>query len=422
MKTKNFFSRFSATALLAAAVLLPTALTSCSSEAEPNTPAEDPIPEGMARINLSFSTPEISSQATRGLSDEAALDDLWLYIFDSNGALYKLVDAKTAIGNGPLTTSYQNIYGGSKDGLMIAPGNYKFFMVANLGDYIDDDDLKEKLSDESKKITETELSGLTLNFGSNAETLIGKTSKLPMAANCTDVTVTKDSQTTQGTPATDIVSSAGVVTITDGQYDIKIDMSFLCAAVRYTILFDNSEDGVSQFYKDFTMTSVTAKNMLTSYDIFSSQEAFTSTSTATSKVLDWNQYVFPTGKTIADLKSDPDLLTATEKVNSWTADNHLRAVQGVVYLPENFATQVNGVNEATSTLKTVLDLNYSLDNNELTPTLVLPNTATSVDNNKDNVLARAHYYDVIGVITSSGIEFYVTVKHWTKVDLDAIPF
>ena len=52
--------------------------------------------------------------------------------------------------------------------------------------------------------------------------------------------------------------------------------------------------------------------------------------------------------------------------------------------------------------------------------IVLPNTnTTDADANR---LSKGNFYDVIGKVSASGMEFFVTVRQWKKGDRQVIDF
>ena len=437
MKTTNLFSRFSAAALFVAASLLPAALSSCSSEAEPNIPdQEQQVPEGHSLVKLALSTPSVvSSHNTRAYqvtNAEAKINSLWLFIYyadsskDNDGQLSKAIDVKDKFeaNNTPANgiarpNAYSDIYK-SGDALPIVSGKYKFFLVANIDAFLSDEDKSAWKPNSSESVASPDdcdidaFKDLVLTFGNNASKILGLTEALPMAADCTDVTATQSGKV-----------SSGVVDCTEGTVDLKIDMHFLCSGVRFTLLFDNTKGdtpGEATFYKNFEMgeTPLQVKNLLTGYDIYGEKEKLESTTTgAVTTYQDVSQgakYTF-TGTTQSFIDA-PTTLTST---SNWGTDVTKRAYQAIFYLPENYAT--------THPLMTTLKVSYKVDNEEKTPELVLPvaklydaDGTVTPTNDGDNVLSRANFYDVTARVTSAGMEFYVAVNKWNKHTIPGIEF
>ncbi|MDE5975145.1 MAG: hypothetical protein K2G69_01205, partial [Muribaculaceae bacterium] len=382
---------------------------------------------------IQFSTPAMAATRADKLNvtaDEAKIKSLWLYIFDENGNYYKAINCSNKLnaslnGSLPQDETYATLFGNGSDGLAIAGGKYKFYMVANLDGMLPSSGTN--IYSETTTFTDTQLKAVELNFGTNASTLTAKTMELPMAANCTDVTVKKNNSDKEDNVS--IVDANGVVNIKNGTYNISIDMSFLCSAVRYTILFDNTKEdaennveaGASQFFNGFEVASsnpVQVKNLLTAYTIYSTAQAVTTAGNYVS-LSGGEKYTFTGSMDDVIDGTDAGALTKAD----WTDANTKRAYRGVVYLPENYGF---GTNNA---LKTTLKLSYTLGTDPAgttissTPELILPNTTgTSADSELGNVLARAHYYDVYGKITSSGMQFFVKVNPWKTHATQVEPF
>ena len=423
MKTKNFLSRFSAAALLAAA-LIPAALTSCSSDSEP-TPAPDPIPEGMAQINLSFATPAMGVETRAGNisdndqniaadADEANIKSLWLYIFKqdaentNNYTLSYAFDCTNRIGGATDVLEYRPVALGAAsgssyvEGLAVTPGTYRFFMVANLESYLSTTDASKYtpavsgvVTDALENVTISDIQNLALSMYENNSIKL-KTTDLPMGMDYNEV------QLKSGSSAT---LSNGDVTITSGSTSIVCDMTFLCSAVRYTFIYD--KDDFSWNYSKFDFTSLKLNNIVDGYKFTEKKELGTAAN---------NQNVDITGKkcsidNIDTFIAKPSNLTASDS-QTWATDAK-HAYQGIVYLPSNYTlTEGN-----KTTMKLTCDLGET-DNKVYD--IVLPNTNTT--NEDANRLSKGNFYDVIGKVSASGMEFFVTVRQWKKGDRQVIDF
>ncbi|MDE6754986.1 MAG: hypothetical protein K2J82_10300 [Muribaculaceae bacterium] len=413
MKTKNLLTRISASALFAAAALLPAALTSCSSDSEP-APNPDPIPEGMARLNLSFSAPEISTRGTANLTDdEKTVSSVWVYFFKKNDsgtfvkeaafAINSTTDGTTDSATGATFSNIETINQAPDDyqpvvtGMNIAAGTYHVYVLANMDNYYDD---FLDPANETAFLAESFTSGTQIT-----------NSELPMAADKTALTVSGDgvSYSSTGTYAGDIV-------ITSGQVDVKADLTILCSKVRYTIFFDNTAPtgttsaGFSYPIQSLEVTSLKLNKANSVTPLFTATpESLGSTDNIP---LDAQAVEYPTdfaawtggdqfGADLTDTEA-----TTTGKI----------AYQGTLYLTENL--------ESANDNKTQLSLSASLDagkDTATTPTytIYLPNSKNT--GGEANTLTRGCFYDVMGKITSQGMAFEVRIKPWSKVVTDYHP-
>lgn len=423
MKTKNFLSRFSAAALLAAA-LIPAALTSCSSDSEP-TPAPDPIPEGMAQINLSFATPAMGVETRAGNisdndqnieadTDEANIKSLWLYIFKqdaentSNYTLSYAFDCTNRIAATNVLTYQQVALGaasgsGYVEGLAVTPGTYRFFMVANLESYLSTTDASKYtpavsgvVTDALKNVTISDIQNIALSMYENNSIKL-KTTDLPMGMNYDEVQLQSAGSATL---------SNGNVTITSGSTSIVCDMTFLCSAVRYTFIYDKSD--FSWNYSKFDFTSLKLNNIVDGYKFTEKKELTAAANDQNVDLIDGKKC------SIEDIDvfiNKPFNLTASDS-QTWATDAK-HAYQGIVYLPSNYTlTEGN-----KTTMKLTCDLGET-DNKVYD--IVLPNTNTT--NADANRLSKGNFYDVIGKVSASGMEFFVTVRQWKKGDRQVIDF
>lgn len=421
MITHNFLTRIGRTVLTAAAILAAPILTGCSSECDCDNPANT-IPEGMARLNISVSTPHLSGtkasfsgtgdDATmRVTQKEATVESLWLYIFRaSDGSLYHSenlagnVTTKTDDNKPYISSTAQEV----RSALNIPADKYYFYMLANVDYYLPDG-----FGLANQSMTKSDLDDLKLQFKNS---FVDREEALPMAALIKDFTIA------DGTAANNVtISDDGLVDIKNGDVTLVANMTFLCSAVRYTFLFDNtaptSVGGTDQGFS-FPYTSILSNSLkvskftnkevpLTSNASWSDDKKDTDTDEVpiTSRL---DKKTFPT--TLSDWTNAPDFLN--DYTGAETTFTSKIAYQGMVYLPENCNT----------TDKTTLTWNVTLDgktNKDFT--IKLPNNGgencdihgenSSIEKG-DFILKRGHFYDVIGKVTSSGVAFYVKVKKW----------
>lgn len=299
---------------------------------------------------------------------EGDIHSLWLLAYNTDNSDYNVI--RQLQSSGQLTHEY------SEYRIEFKPGKYRIYVVANLDKYID-----TKISTST---TEEQLKAMTLNF--KADNLPNTDDGLPMA--CLPAQV--DGADTDG----NITVEAGTTKT------IQTDLTFLCAKVRYTILFDNSEGGFSR--ESFGSSAVT-------FNTASLTGVIPSTPLSCSvNAPDGAFEVDPIDlKAVNDSKGLSDL--APNGFNP-SATGAQRAWQGTMYLPENLLTGADA--------RTILHLGATLDGNgaNLSYTVKLPkNAAEANDSEPDYTLTRGHFYDLVGRVTTIGdqIDITASVADWT---------
>lgn len=347
---------------LIAAVALLSGMVSCTDD----TDMPEAIDDGTTSITLRIPNPESAaefarSRAATGDPDpsqnaeegEGAIKSLWLLAYPTDGTESVV---RKLLSSGQVTNEYSDYK------ITIKPGDYRLYVVANLDSYI--------ANPISATTDEEELKSLVLNF--SPDKLPNLTDGLPMACLPSEI---------------DKAGDDGTVAIAPGHnVTVHADMTFLCAKVRYTIMFDNSEDGFSRpAFGDNTVTI--------SDGSFSGVIASTSLTPATTT-------------TEGAFEIDPAPLVAGETTGN------TRSWQGTVYLPENLLSGKD---------RTLLHLNATLDINDtlLSYTIPLPSPGADKQSAEAKTLQRGHFYDLIGKITTLGDKLDLTaeVKDWTLLTL-----
>lgn len=349
---------------LIAAVALLSGMVSCTDDTDMPQAIDDgttsitlriPNPESaaeFARSRAATGDPDPSQNAEEG---EGAIKSLWLlaYPTDGTGSVVRKLQS-----SGQVTNEYSDYK------ITMKPGDYRLYVVANLDNYI--------TAPISTTTDEEELQSLVLNF--SPKKLPNLSDGLPMACLPSEI---------------DEAGDDGTVAIAPGHnVTVHADMTFLCAKVRYTIMFDNSEDGFSRpAFGDNTVT--------VSDGSFSGVIASTSLITPT------------TTTTEGAFEIDPAPLAAGE-----TTPN-TRSWQGTVYLPENLLTGKD---------RTLLHLNATLDINDTPLSYTVPLPSPDADKETaeaKTALKRGHFYDLTGRITTLGDKLDLTaeVKDWTLLTL-----
>lgn len=432
MKTNRILNRISKVAFLAATLLAAPFLTGCSSDSEP-TP--DPIPDGMARVNLSIATPRIETRAGNDadIADgETDINSLWVYFYQINGSTSTLKYAFDITANGQLTDIVSNtstgVGTGTKptdllqtssnsnneeyttiiSGLNMEKGIYHVYVLANIADdYIGTQQIKP-----SSKPAETTLQSTVLSLGNVHNSLKftnGKAPALPMAANYTDVSITG--------------STDGNLNI-EGSATIKADMTFLVSKVRYTIFFDGTHTGntygYSYPYETIEFKTPTISNVAQSTNLFGGEVENMEYNDESSNFQGPDAVYIPGEMTFDNFYGSSTFVnnftTAATATNS-KYSGHV-ACQRVFYISENLSTVVpSDEDDENSERKSTVLISVELGSDETTGDakdylLVLPNK--SDNEGAGNTLTRGNFYDIMGKITADGFDFQVKVRKWVK--------
>lgn len=335
-------------------------------------------------ISRSFSTR--SDDPVKASDNEREINDLWLILYNSSAStIYNLLDKNSEISEN--STSGYTEFNISDDGL--PEGNYKIFILANVNDYLADED---KLKKGTKNIDEAAIRSLSLNFKDKSL----EPGNLPMACLPENIRESENG---------DVIGEDGEISFSKGDSkEIFADLSFLCAKVRYTILFDNSATGFSNTF-DSPIDLVTDPDndfapQAYNVSMVSSIVGANSSTYETCKI-PLNRVSYPADESYPEY--DPNTKKASENlsiVETWT-NNNQRAWQGVVYLPENLETTT--IDDYESGKATYLLFNAALSDAELKAYPLIINNGQG--------LKRGAFYDVKAKITSSGISDLQSVEH-----------
>ena len=296
---------------------------------------------------------------------EGSIHSLWLLAYNTDNSDYNVI--RQLQSSGQLTHEY------SEYRIEFKPGTYRIYVVANLDEYI--------TGEISTSTEESYLEKLILNF--SPDKLPNTTDGLPMAC--------LPAQVDGADP------DLGIITVEAGTTKtIQTDLTFLCAKVRYTILFDNSEGGFSReafgssavTFNTASLTGVRKETPLYS-SVNASADAF--------EVDPIDLKAVNASKDLNDLADPGFTPSATGAQRAW---------QGTMYLPENLLTGA----------RTILHLGATLDGNgaNLSYTVKLPKNDNETASPK-NTLTRGHFYDLVGRVTTIGdqIDITASVADWT---------
>lgn len=212
----------------------------------------------------------------------------------------------------------------AKYDISLKPGKYNFYLVGNLDSYIENKVSSLQNEDAVRKAL--------LNFSYPTEKSILKSDNLPMGCLAEEIEILESSGS-----KTKVNKTRGVEIEENKSTILYADLTFLCAKVRYTILFDKES-----FSSNFPTSEV---NFISSGVYNLRKQTAWKEGTANEDVyaepfkeMDFNSVSFPNKDSekekryLTQSKDDeiPDNLTAIENQNG-----NKRAWQGVVYVPAN---------------------------------------------------------------------------------------
>lgn len=392
-------------ALLSGATLLTFAglLASCSNESEPQPQVLD---DSNPVLTLYVPNNEaLSSRATYDASqDEAGVDDIWLYAYPTDDATKAKYESSKQFYSKNIKDLKQsnNGYTGYADYAQynvtdFKSGEYKIYVLANLANYINDSDLVTKYN--AGTLSETEIAGIVLKFQTSQLPLPG-TRALPMACYYDEV-----KSGTSSTNATILVNNKYTFNATSNP--LYIDLTLLCAKVRYTILFNSDTTDTKAFSTDFgnglvdfeiTSTNTTASNLIP--EVAYKTGSVTNTTVFNDVTLVLGKAAYPEDNSAyldIENQSGSSITLLDLGTGSWDASAKKRAWQGTVYLPEN-PTTVEG--NASKISFTPTSSSASIKS---TPEIKLFWNNIGIQ--------RGYFYDVVVKVTQPGeMGFVVNVK------------
>lgn len=380
---------FSNILILLLTVLLLTVLTAgCSDDI-----SDDRKGHGAESVLLMIPTPHLEGTraedaALNETMNEGHISSLWFYAFPADGTD---ADNRVAVDLTPSDSKLTHDY--RQEEVRVKAGKYRVYMVANI------EGLNGDSSEDAIKTASIEYS----------------TSKMP---NTTDglpmVCLPEEVKVGETTPE---VVADGIVTVENGkQTTLWIDLTFLCAKVRYTLLFDKSASGFShEAFGSQALTFTGLEKVSGVRSVTSVTDANTPDSGEPFEIDDCSAFngaprVYPTDYSkFIELNSANDPSENDLAELSGQADADKRAYQGTLYLPENlvksaptrllFGAELDGGSQK---------LQYHID---------LP--PLSRGNSDREPMRRGHFYDIIGRVTTTGdrLDITASVADWTLQSL-----
>lgn len=363
--------------------------------------------------NVTLYLPNLSSAAEYGrsrsegatraeeselLSNEGRIneEDLWFCAYpqpDSEGQ--QVVKQLRATDRKSTNTDHTQGY--VEYGVSLAKGKYNIYVLANLKDYIQG-------FDESKLSSEEDVKKLVLNFANFTDKGILKSGEngaeyLPLACKASDIKT--------GIIDENKVGDNGFEVQEGVSNEIYADLSFLCAKVRYTILFDKSEGGFSKNFPsaDIDFEAPTINNLLKeTYFFTENSKTLTDDKIVSGVVGELNKVEYPVNTEPKQKKyldsTEQTVPENLESINNFASGAVQKAWQGIVYIPEN--------------LDADRMTNFHF---EASGTGVDPDGYDMPAANNPLIFTRAKMYDLIAKLENGPWTVTISVEDWNLEEL-----
>lgn len=361
------FRHMSRMSLLSLLVLL---IAGCTDDLgyKPEVPDEDftgitlylPDIEGAAEFGATRTEDTVDEKTIEIGTGEATINSMYLFVFNSEG------DKVSGFENPINLTDIEPTNAGNNYKaypIPIKEGTYKLYLLANLNEYLGERGVVG-LSNEA------DILNAVLNFKDKVPGTL-TLGNLPMACLASQM---KDADKN---PAETIKVVAGK------NNAVYADMQFLCAKVRYTILFDKEESGNTFSGNDVDFTSASASYVKRETALVNNIEGFTEPEFIPDGIsgLELYKAEYPndaSGYFSSSREEAP--LNLSEHKEEWTESDKQRAWQGTVYLPENLSLE-----KAKRTI-----ISFAGTGSELNETNELV-----LFNQEDQKLERSNFYDIV---------------------------
>lgn len=384
------------------------ALASCSDG------IEDVAPAITSYTGLALAVPQVivssASKTMNATPEECTAKDLYLFCFPQKNEKGEEMGVKLTQELTGLTAQKDLNGDASLYNIILQPGTYHVYVVANMGDKsigTDDNGNPKLFKNNYSSLTEDQLKALTLSYDATT---------LPTAGNIPMV----------------YASDKDVVVYDGKATEVAANLTFTCAKVVVNIIFDpeNTLDAIkaqqpkaAEVFKNninWLLTSVKGNNLTASTNLFtapatSGDGALSAVDLPAGSFYDGYDYieanqnvtnadvVTPKGTAVATLT---DALTNARK---WL-------YRATYYLPERSVTEADTATAlpVTGTIKGGKEYTNTYNN-------ISGDKLSTFDNNTYK-LERGHYYEIVSFVNGLGqydLPTKVEVKDWTPVQISA---
>lgn len=315
---------------------------------------------------------------------EGNINTLWVCAFpiDENSGETKVIEISHFKESNPLKEGYDQYK------LELKEGRYNIYVLANIEKYLNSFRLNSSIGEE-------DLKSLVLNF---SEVNYLQSGNLPLISFGEDICYgeNKTKATEAGVPITDNTI-------------IYANLQFLCAKVRFTILFDNTPSGFSTAFEkidiDFNST-IKISNIITDTPLFRSyleDETF-NIETELLKRVDYPVQ----GSEYFDIENKgSNLLQDLTPLQEGTgSESNQKAWQGIVYLPENLTANITQLYFTAQGSEVITDQYYY--------------SIKASGNSEEANIKRGNFYDIVVKIknkTQFEDEIEFNISDWNLENL-----
>lgn len=363
------------------------ALASCSDG------IEDVAPAITSYTGLALAVPQVTvssaSKTMNATEEECTANDLYLFCFPVGG------DGKRHSQELNPVTAQKDLNGdASLYNIILQPGTYHVYVVANMGDKVIDTD-GTKFNDAVSTITEEQLNELPLTYDA---------ASLPTAGNIPMV-----------------YSDKNVVVYNGKATEVAANLTFTCAKVVVNIIFDPDNTNANIKAKtafngiNWLLTGISGKNITTSTNLFTASPS--SESDAMSLPTDAGSFYdgYDYNEAYQDV-TNKDVVTPSGTAVAKPTDARKWLYRATYYLPERSVTDVNKATALPVTGKIIGGKEYTNTYNNISG----GNLSTQVGSNYK--LERGHYYEIVSFVNGLGqygLPTTVDVEDWTPAYISA---
>ena len=320
--------------LFACCLIAAALLCGCNDELTiDNTPVE----QGGKKVTLTISVPanpgndfEIVNTRVVDESLENTYTNLYLVAVDASSNIVKtIITLGDKLGD-------QDVEGWRSADIELLEGTYKFYVLANLDRYLENTTVDEYLANANNNRLSSFITNYINNFSTDIPILAGN---LPMAcpANKMQYQVYKRNSWGIGGSYVWETATTEQIKITDDEKQpyLRATLTYLCAKVKYTILFDARSQCISEKFGNNRIRLLNDNNYKPRVENINGKAN-------TGYDIELDRYTFePEQLSSTNYESSsyslPTLTLFNEglyTMDDWLGFNH-KAWQGVVYLPES---------------------------------------------------------------------------------------
>lgn len=370
------------------------ALASCSDG------IEDVAPAITSYTGLALAVPQVTvssaSKTMNATSDECKAKDLYLFCFPVGG------DGKRHSQELNPVTAQKDLNGdASLYNIILQPGTYHVYVVANMGDKLIDTD-GTKFNDAVSTITEEQLNELPLTYDA---------ASLPTAGNIPMV-----------------YSDKNVVVYNGKATEVAANLTFTCAKVVVNIIFDpdTKEEAIktqqpkaAEVFNgiNWLLTGISAKNVTKSTKLLTAEPSTDGTTMELPDSSFYNDYTFTKAN---EYETNKDVVTPSGKVFTPSPNSRKWLYRATYYLPERNVTDATKATALPVTGKITGGKEYTNTYNNISG----GNLSTKSTEGETNYykLERGHYYEIVSFVNGLGqygLSTTVNVEDWTPVQISA---